>query len=163
MVQRIARRWFLLSVAGISLYIALYAAFFGFEDIHIAGISAVLLSALGISIILALDDPHTQGNETAENIKDITFAGLAYILLVKRKPLLALLVKSTSWTEKTMNPPRGSGLSLVQRVTETMILGTKKRPSTTKITVIAPIRKQINKSRSYATVGWRKTIRKMTD
>src|SRR6266542_5819443 len=94
MVQRIARRWFLLSVAGISLYIALYAAFFGFDDIHIACISAVLLSALGISIILALDDPHTQGNETAENIKDITFAGLAYILLVKRKPLLALLVIS---------------------------------------------------------------------
>src|SRR5437660_8061747 len=94
MIWRIARNWLLLSVAGIALYIALSLA--GVVESSLTaqylpspGISAIALGALGIAILLALDEQSDAGQE---DIEKITFAGLAYILLVKRKSLLAMMV-----------------------------------------------------------------------
>lgn len=99
LMKRIASTWWVLSLAGFSLYLACYAAFSGFDSIASAGIIAVLCSALGISSLfalgisslLALDAQQARDDEKVENM---TLTGLAYILLVKRKPLLALLVLS---------------------------------------------------------------------
>lgn len=98
MTKRIARSWLLLTVAGIAVYLALFAV--GVLDSPLtkwylpsSGIWAVALGALAVSILLALDEHPARGEE---NVEKMTFAGLAYVLFVKRKPLLALLVLSVA-------------------------------------------------------------------
>ena len=76
MSRRIARFWLLLSSAGSALYVALYAAFYGFGGISITGIGAVVLGALAIAILLALDEQQPQSDE---KIESMTVAGLAYL------------------------------------------------------------------------------------
>ena len=98
-LKKIARTWLLLSFAALTLYVAFYAAFES-KDLSLTdsiksmlkdkvlAIMAVISFALTISILLALDDQ----NPRDENLETMTFAGLAYVLLIRRKPLLALLV-----------------------------------------------------------------------
>jgi hypothetical protein len=98
-IERFAYTWLLRSFAGLTLYIAFYAAFES-ENLSLTHaiksmlkdklfvILVVVSFALTISILLALDDQ----NRRDENLETMTFAGLAYVLLVRRKPLLALLV-----------------------------------------------------------------------
>src|SRR5262245_17826816 len=88
MLRNIARTWLLLSFAGLTLYVAFYAAFES-KDFSLPIIGAVVAFALTISILLTLDDSQAPNGENLENM---TFAGLGYVLLVRRKPLLAALV-----------------------------------------------------------------------
>src|SRR5216117_3868060 len=92
MLKRIACTWLLLSFVGLALYVTSHATFEFkglFESLSLAVILAVVFFALTISILLVLDDDQSRSEEKLENM---TFAGLGYVLLVKRKPLLALLV-----------------------------------------------------------------------
>jgi Starch binding domain/Alpha amylase, catalytic domain len=96
MIPRILRLWFLLTIAGIAIYVALFA--FGTLDSPLTskllpsnGIWGVVLGALAVSILLAIDE---QSDRSDEKVDKITFAGLAYVLLVKRRALLTLLVLS---------------------------------------------------------------------
>jgi hypothetical protein len=88
MLKQIACTWLLLSLAGLSLYVAFHAAIESIGFSHTV-ILAVVSFALTISILLALDGNQKQDDEKLENM---TFASLGYVLLVKRKPLLAALV-----------------------------------------------------------------------
>jgi hypothetical protein len=111
MLRRIAYRWLILSLAGLALYVAFYAAFHPlytegvdtpdlsmFKDKafvismskdKVFAILAVVSFALTISIFLALDNDQVPDGGQLGNM---TFAGLGYMLLVRRKPLLAALV-----------------------------------------------------------------------
>jgi hypothetical protein len=91
MLNRIARTWLLLGFAGLVLYVAFYAALgvdTPFKD-KVFAILAVVSFTLTISILLALDDDQ---QPIEENLENMTFAGLGYVLLVRRKPLVAVLV-----------------------------------------------------------------------
>jgi hypothetical protein len=54
-----------------------------------SGIWAVALASLAISVLLAADEQNT---DTQVDTEKVTFAGLLYLMLVKRKPLTVLLV-----------------------------------------------------------------------
>lgn len=94
MVKRIAYFWFLLTVAGLAIYLALFAAEL-LDSPLVAwyrpsnGMWAVALGTLTIAILLALDEKKPQAEHDVEKM---TFAGLLYVLLFKRTPLLAILV-----------------------------------------------------------------------
>jgi hypothetical protein len=77
MILRILRLWSLLTVAGIAIYVALFA--FGALDSPLAskflpsnGIWGVVLGALAVSILLAIDE---QSDKSGEQVDKITFAG----------------------------------------------------------------------------------------
>lgn len=92
MPARIARYWCLLTASGLAAYLAL--AVFGAFDHHtgaamFAAAVGVALAALTVAILLALDE---EKPPEADALGRMTYAALAYVLLVKRKSLTALIV-----------------------------------------------------------------------
>jgi hypothetical protein len=94
MILRIARFWILITISGVALYLALFmigTVPSPLTDRHLpsSGILAVALASLAISVLLALDEQYTDADVDVEKV---TFAGLLYLILVRRKPLTVLLV-----------------------------------------------------------------------
>jgi len=134
MTWRIARAWLLITVAGIAMYLALISAgviavptiersLLSSDFWPVArgvgtvarGVGTVALWALAVAILLALDER----SKDEEKIANMTFAGLAYVLLVKRKALLAIFVLSvvsvglagyyvSKWMGITLEPEGGT-------------------------------------------------------
>lgn len=80
--------WLSFSLAGALVYLGLFCL--GLTRTKVStGLLAMGAIAAGVAILLALDQ---QATEKREDPEAITFAALAYVLLTKRLPLLALLL-----------------------------------------------------------------------
>jgi hypothetical protein len=87
-VNAFGQLWLSFSLAGALLYVGLFCL--GLTRAKVStGILAVGAIAAGVAILLALDQ---QATEKGEEPEAVTFAALAYVLLTKRLPLLALLL-----------------------------------------------------------------------
>jgi hypothetical protein len=87
-LKAFVRFWLSFSLAGLLVYLGLFCLGLALPTLS-TGLLAVVAIAAGIAILLAVDQ---QAAEQRDEPEDITFAGLAYVLLTKRLPLLALLL-----------------------------------------------------------------------
>lgn len=87
-LKAFVRFWLSFSLAGLLVYLGLFCLGLALPKLS-SGLLAVAAIAAAIAILLAMDQQATENRDEPE---DITFAGLAYVLLTKRLPLLALLL-----------------------------------------------------------------------